>query len=167
MPRVLRLIVAIALALLPALPAGAQIKDRLVVGMALEPPHLDPTAGAAAAIDEIGYANIFEGLTRIGPAGEVLPDRDCVLAWSPRSDAGAAAGEFYLPGYCLPSQTKPPMLQTLGIAMKIQRPVSREPSSETPRLVSPSPIFYAPRIPVQAWAGWEVQLAKTPRGPPI
>lgn len=46
----------------------------LVLGMVLEPPHLDPTAGAAAAIREVTYANIFEGLTRIGPNGEVLPD---------------------------------------------------------------------------------------------
>ncbi|TIO48089.1 MAG: ABC transporter substrate-binding protein, partial [Mesorhizobium sp.] len=36
--------------------------------------HLDPTAGAAAAIDEVLYANVFEGLTRIGPNGEVIPD---------------------------------------------------------------------------------------------
>lgn len=47
--------------------------DSLVMGMSLEPPHLDPTAGAAAAIDEIVYANVFEGLTRIGENGEVLP----------------------------------------------------------------------------------------------
>ncbi|RWN69882.1 MAG: ABC transporter substrate-binding protein [Mesorhizobium sp.] len=46
----------------------------LVIGIPLEPPHLDPTAGAAAAIDEVLYANVFEGLTRIGPNGEVLPD---------------------------------------------------------------------------------------------
>ena len=45
----------------------------LVLGVALEPPHLDPTAGAAAAIDEVVYANVFEGLTRIGAGGEVLP----------------------------------------------------------------------------------------------
>lgn len=45
----------------------------LVLGVALEPPHLDPTAGAAAAIDEVVYANVFEGLTRIGASGEVLP----------------------------------------------------------------------------------------------
>ncbi|RWO34920.1 MAG: ABC transporter substrate-binding protein [Mesorhizobium sp.] len=45
----------------------------LVIGITLEPPHLDPTAGAAAAIDEVLYANVFEGLTRIGPDGEVLP----------------------------------------------------------------------------------------------
>ncbi|MVA98925.1 ABC transporter substrate-binding protein [Nitratireductor sp. CAU 1489] len=48
-------------------------KTDLVVGVVLEPPHLDPTAGAAAAIDEIVYANVFEGLTRIGPGGEVEP----------------------------------------------------------------------------------------------
>lgn len=46
----------------------------LVLGVVLEPPHLDPTASAAAAIDEILYANVFEGLTRIGANGEVLPD---------------------------------------------------------------------------------------------
>ncbi len=46
----------------------------LVLGMVLEPPHLDPTAGAAAAIREITYANVFQGLTHIGPNGEVLPD---------------------------------------------------------------------------------------------
>ncbi len=43
------------------------------LGIALEPPHLDPTSGAAAATDEIVYANVFEGLTRIGAHGEVLP----------------------------------------------------------------------------------------------
>jgi peptide/nickel transport system substrate-binding protein len=48
-------------------------KTDLVLGIVLEPPHLDPTAGAAAAIDEIVYANIFEGLTRIGSKGDVLP----------------------------------------------------------------------------------------------
>ena len=43
------------------------------MGMSLEPPHLDPTAGAAAAIDEVVYANVFEGLTRINQNAEVLP----------------------------------------------------------------------------------------------
>ena len=55
--------------------SGAAFAARadLVLGVPLEPPHLDPTAGAAAAIDEIVYANVFEGLTRIGSGGEVLP----------------------------------------------------------------------------------------------
>jgi peptide/nickel transport system substrate-binding protein len=48
-------------------------KDSLVLGMVLEPPHLDPTAGAAAAIDEVVYANVFEGLTRIDRNGVVKP----------------------------------------------------------------------------------------------
>ncbi len=46
-------------------------KSSLIMGMVLEPPHLDPTAGAAAAIDEVVYANVFEGLTRINRNGEV------------------------------------------------------------------------------------------------
>lgn len=45
----------------------------LTVGMVLEPPGLDPTAEAAAAVDEVVYANVFEGLTRIGPNGAVMP----------------------------------------------------------------------------------------------
>jgi len=53
-------------------PAQAQRKD-LVIGMALEPPHLDPTAAAAAAIDEVTYQNIYEGLTRIDAEGNVVP----------------------------------------------------------------------------------------------
>jgi len=63
---------AIGLGVALAAPAAAQRTD-IVVGMQLEPPHLDPTAGAAAAIDEVVYANVFEGLTRFGPTGEVLP----------------------------------------------------------------------------------------------
>src|SRR5882757_10912242 len=63
---------ATALALASSSAAFAARTD-LVLGIVLEPPHLDPTAGAAAAIDEIVYANIFEGLTRIGAHGEVLP----------------------------------------------------------------------------------------------
>ena len=43
------------------------------VGVQLEPPNLDPTSGAAAAIDEIVYANVFEGLTRINEDGSVSP----------------------------------------------------------------------------------------------
>lgn len=53
--------------------AAAQPRTDIVVGLVLEPPILDPTAGAAAAIDEIVYANVFEGLTRFGPDGAIEP----------------------------------------------------------------------------------------------
>ena len=59
----------LATAISPALAARTDIS----VGLVLEPPNLDPTAGAAAAIDEVVYANIFEGLTRFGPDGSVNP----------------------------------------------------------------------------------------------
>ncbi|MEZ5720330.1 MAG: ABC transporter substrate-binding protein [Paracoccaceae bacterium] len=62
---------AAALAVISA-PAFAQ-QDSITLGMVLEPPNLDPTGGAAAAIDEVVYANLFEGLTRFGPDGSVLP----------------------------------------------------------------------------------------------
>ena len=58
-----------ALALFSA-PAFAQ-QTSITIGMALEPPNLDPTGGAAAAIDEVVYANVMEGLTRFGPDGSV------------------------------------------------------------------------------------------------
>jgi len=67
------ILAAAAIALATSTAAVAARTD-LVVGVVLEPPHLDPTAGAAAAIDEVVYANVFEGLTRVGPKGEVLPD---------------------------------------------------------------------------------------------
>lgn len=60
---------ALALAATGALAA----QDDITIGMALEPPNLDPTGGAAAAIDEVVYANIFEGLTRFAPDGSVVP----------------------------------------------------------------------------------------------
>ncbi|MET0271645.1 MAG: ABC transporter substrate-binding protein [Phenylobacterium sp.] len=52
---------------------AAQARDTLRLAMPLEPPNLDPTAGAAAAIDEVVYGNLFEGLVRIGPTGRVEP----------------------------------------------------------------------------------------------
>ncbi len=67
-----RLKLSFAALALTAAPLWAA-QDSITVGMVLEPPNLDPTAGAAAAIREVTYANIFEGLTRFGPDGSVLP----------------------------------------------------------------------------------------------
>jgi len=53
--------------------ASMAARTDIVVGVVLEPPHLDPTGGAAAAIDEIVYANLFEGLTRIDEKGQPQP----------------------------------------------------------------------------------------------
>lgn len=64
-----------ALLLLASLGSGAAFaaKTDITIGMALEPPNLDPTGGAAAAIDEVVYANIYEGLTRFNADGSVQP----------------------------------------------------------------------------------------------
>ncbi|MBL8328852.1 MAG: ABC transporter substrate-binding protein [Rubrivivax sp.] len=53
--------------------AQGRRKDSAVLGMVLEPPGLDPTIAAAAAIGEIVHYNVFEGLTRIGMDGSVTP----------------------------------------------------------------------------------------------
>ncbi len=66
-------------ALLAALPLVAtpslaqRRKETLVLAMVLEPPSLDPTTGASAAIGEIVHYNIFEGLTKIAMDGSVVP----------------------------------------------------------------------------------------------
>ncbi|SLN24111.1 Glutathione-binding protein GsiB precursor [Roseovarius litorisediminis] len=52
---------------------SAQAQGDIVVGLQLEPPHLDPTSAAAGAIDQVVYANVFEGLTRFDPDGSVGP----------------------------------------------------------------------------------------------
>jgi len=67
---------ALALALVAALPFAAeaqQKKDSVVIGMVLEPPGLDATAGAAAAIGEITQYNVYEGLTKVNGDGSVTP----------------------------------------------------------------------------------------------
>ncbi len=69
--------------------AAQAARTDVTIGMQLEPPNLDPTGGAAAAIDEIVYANVFEGLTRFGPDGSVLPG--LALEWSPKD-----GGKYYV-----------------------------------------------------------------------
>jgi peptide/nickel transport system substrate-binding protein len=48
-------------------------KDSIVLAMQLEPPGLDPTAGAASAIAEITLYNIYETLTKVNSDGSVTP----------------------------------------------------------------------------------------------
>ncbi len=48
-------------------------KDSIVLGMALEPVGLDPTAAAASSIAEVTQYNIFETLTKINADGSVTP----------------------------------------------------------------------------------------------
>jgi peptide/nickel transport system substrate-binding protein len=58
---------------LPASALAQSRNDSMTLGMALEPPGLDPTAGAASAIAEITQYNIYETLTKINPDGSVSP----------------------------------------------------------------------------------------------
>ena len=51
----------------------AQARDRLVIGISLEPPVLDPNKNAAAAIRELTCPNIFESLGRIDRTGAIGP----------------------------------------------------------------------------------------------
>src|SRR3954471_1455508 len=62
-----------ALSLLPQSLSAQGKKDSVVMGMTLEPPGLDPTAGAAAAIAEVTLYNVYETLTKIKEDGSVAP----------------------------------------------------------------------------------------------
>jgi peptide/nickel transport system substrate-binding protein len=52
--------------------APAAPRTDIIIGMQLEPPHLDPTSAAAGAIDQVLYANVFEGLTRFTEDGAII-----------------------------------------------------------------------------------------------
>jgi peptide/nickel transport system substrate-binding protein len=57
-----------------ALAGGAVAQQTTIrIAVALEPPALDPTAGAAEAIDIVVYQNVFEGLTQVDETGSVQP----------------------------------------------------------------------------------------------
>ena len=63
-----------ALALATGLSAtSAFAQSTITIAQQLEPPHLDPTSAAAQAIDQVVYANVFEGLTRFQGDGSITP----------------------------------------------------------------------------------------------
>jgi len=64
------------------MPAGAAT---LRVALQLEPPMLDPTGGASAAIGEVAYRTLFEGLTTLDATGEPVPL--LATSWSRSDDA--------------------------------------------------------------------------------
>jgi peptide/nickel transport system substrate-binding protein len=66
---------AAILALLGVLLAGPRVHagERAIIGMQLEPPILDPTANPAAAISEVLYGNVLEGMVQFAADGSVLP----------------------------------------------------------------------------------------------
>ena len=75
-PRSLAWIAAALAAATMATPLAALAqpkKDTAVLAMTLEPPGLDPTAGAASAIAEITLYNIYETLTKITSDSRTVP----------------------------------------------------------------------------------------------
>jgi peptide/nickel transport system substrate-binding protein len=108
--------------LLAARPAhGAQ---RMIIGTQLEPPVLDPTANPAAAISEVLYGNVYEGLVQFAADGSVLPR--LALSWEISNDGltyvfhlkggvrfhdgsefDAAAAKYSLERILLPGSTNP------------------------------------------------------------
>ena len=75
---------SLAVALMLSATAALAAKDTIVIGMQDEPPVLDPTQNAAAAIDVIFSVNVYESLTRIGEDGTVQPS--LATSWSVAED---------------------------------------------------------------------------------
>ena len=76
---------ATVVALVCTTPALAQTKkDSLILAMTLEPPGLDPTAGAASAIAEVTLYNVYETLTKVNADSKITG----LLAesWTPSAD---------------------------------------------------------------------------------
>lgn len=53
--------------------AAAWAKDSVTLGVAVEPPHLDPSAHVAGTIREIVYANVYQGLMLTDSTGKEYP----------------------------------------------------------------------------------------------
>ncbi|MCZ2497479.1 ABC transporter substrate-binding protein [Xylophilus sp. Kf1] len=53
--------------------AQARPKTAVVIGVALEPPGLDPTVAAASSIAEVTLYNLYETLTQVNADGSVTP----------------------------------------------------------------------------------------------
>lgn len=66
-----KLLLGCAFGALPILASAAP--SNLTIGMTLEPPALDPTAGAAETIADVTLYNIYETLTKIQEDGSVAP----------------------------------------------------------------------------------------------
>ena len=73
MRNIIRLFILLMVSLGLALPSWAEARRDITIGLQLEPPHLDPTSAAAGAIDQVLYANVYEGLTRFGADGAINP----------------------------------------------------------------------------------------------
>ena len=53
--------------------ATPQKGGSLIISVGDEPPGLDPTASASAAIDRVVYSNIMEGLIKVDRNGQFVP----------------------------------------------------------------------------------------------
>lgn len=78
------LVIAAFTASLGLAPAMALADGTIVIGTQQEPTSLDPTADATASIDGMLTQNVYESLTTVNQAGEVLPQ--LAESWSVSED---------------------------------------------------------------------------------
>ena len=68
-----KLLLSVTVSTFALIAGGTSAQTDITVAIQLEPPNLDPTGGAAQAIDSVLYSNVFEGLTRFDGDGAVVP----------------------------------------------------------------------------------------------
>ena len=74
------LALSLAVACVPMHAAAGPADNRVVIAIPLEPPGLDPAMQPAAAVSEVVWENVFEGLTRFDPNGKIVPG--LALGWT-------------------------------------------------------------------------------------
>jgi peptide/nickel transport system substrate-binding protein len=73
-------LIGMALLCIPLQSMSAQADNKVVIAIPAEPPGLDPAMQASAAVSEVVWQNIFEGLTRFDPTGKIVPG--LAVSWS-------------------------------------------------------------------------------------
>jgi len=76
--------ILITMGIVLAAPATVWARDAVVLGTQLEPPGLDPTVSASAAIGELTFPTIYETLVHLAPGGTVEPG--LATAWDVSPD---------------------------------------------------------------------------------
>ncbi len=74
------LLLCLAVLCVPMQAMAAAADNKVVIAIPAEPPGLDPAMQPAAAVSEVVWENIFEGLTRFDPTGKIVPG--LALSWT-------------------------------------------------------------------------------------
>jgi peptide/nickel transport system substrate-binding protein len=115
--------------------AAPAIRDRATIGMQLEPPVLDPTANPAAAISEILYGNVYEGLVQFAAT-----DRRCRSSPNPGRSRPTVSPMCFICAAACASPTAAPFDAAVA-KFSLERAIAPDSvNPQKPRLAAIAPI---------------------------